>query len=298
MDDIADALYSISPVERDTWVRMAMAIHSELGDAGFELWDTWSRQAESYKAADAKSVWRSAKPRLGGITIASLYHEARQQGWRNDESSHARPSSEDRKQQAEKEAWERERQEQQHARVAEQARHMMESATFETHPYLGRKGFPEMKGLVLDDALLVPMRDVRTGAVQTLQQIWPDGSKKFLPGGRASSCVHRLGRSAERWYCEGYATGLSLQAALRHLYRHSEVVVAFSAQNLAKVAGRGYVVADNDESGAGEEAAKKTGQLYWMPSNVGDDANDVFMKDGVATLANHLREVLYGLKGR
>jgi hypothetical protein len=41
---------------------------------------------------------------------------------------------------------------------------------------------------------------------------------------------------------------------------------------------RGFVVADNDESRAGEEAAKRIGWPYWMPPDVGHDFND-YMQD-------------------
>ena len=49
--------------------------------------------------------------------------------------------------------------------------------------------------------------------------IGPDGSKKFLPRGKASEAVYKIGKGAERYYCEGYATALSVRAALRRLYR-------------------------------------------------------------------------------
>jgi phage/plasmid primase-like uncharacterized protein len=42
-------------------------------------------------------------------------------------------------------------------------------------------------------------------------------------------------RCSERWLVEGYATGLSVRAALRELHREAQVVVCFSAFNLAHV---------------------------------------------------------------
>src|SRR3546814_7594504 len=78
------------------------------------------------------------------------------------------------------------------------------------------------------------------------------------------------------WHCEGYATALSIQAALKRLYRRASVVVCFSASNLAHVAKSlgGRVVADHDESGTGERAARETGLQWCMPPDVGTDAND------------------------
>ena len=174
-----------------------------------------------------------------------------------------------------------------------QAHRMIEEAEYTTHPYLSAKGFPDMLGLVLNEALLVPMRDARTDDLCTLQKIDQGGDKRFLPGGRAGSTVHRLGRSRVRWYCEGYATGLSVRKALQHIYRRDEVVVCFSADNMAKVAhAPGYVVADHDKSDVGRMAALKTGLPYWMPPDVGTDANDFHQRHGVKALADALRGVL------
>jgi putative DNA primase/helicase len=74
-DRIRDALAYIDPSSRDLWVRIGMAIKSELGDDGFEIWNAWSQQDESYNARDARSVWNSIRPD-GGITIGTLFWEA------------------------------------------------------------------------------------------------------------------------------------------------------------------------------------------------------------------------------
>ena len=57
---------------------------------------------------------------------------------------------------------------------------MLNKSTTTHHEYLKRKGFPLLKGYVLDGDLLIPMRidDKLVG----LQQIKPDGTKKFLFG--------------------------------------------------------------------------------------------------------------------
>ena len=299
-DTLTSALYSIPADDRETWVQMGMAIKSELGDSGFDLWDIWSRQSLAYKERDAKVAWRSFKfvgPSGRTVTIGSLYHEARLNGWGGTFEGNPRVTTTVNTRRAEREAQELKRAEERTRKAAALARDMLLRATVDHHPYLERKGFPEMGGLVLDDHLLVPMHHFRDYNIQTLQTITPDGAKKFLPGGRASQAVYKLGRGQERWYCEGYATALSVQAALRHLYRESssQVWVCFSAANLAKVTGRsGYVIADHDESGTGEKYAKKTGVPYWMPSEVGTDANDYFVKYGVEALAEELRGMLNG----
>jgi hypothetical protein len=78
------------------------------------------------------------------------------------------------------------------------------------------------------------------------------------------------------------------------------VVVCFSAGNIPVVAAQyrsGFVVADHDESRAGEKAAVKTGLPWWMPPEIGD-ANDFHLARGIRPLAdalNGLRRVRQGL---
>lgn len=46
---IREALDCIPADERKQWLRTGMVIKSGLGEDGFELWDEWSRRAESYR---------------------------------------------------------------------------------------------------------------------------------------------------------------------------------------------------------------------------------------------------------
>ena len=180
--------------------------------------------------------------------------------------------------------------------AAEKAGNLIARAKLDVHTYLARKGFPERKMLVLGETLLVPMRPIDDyQRIASVQMIRPDGGKRFLKGGRASSCVYHLGLgSSEQWWCEGLATGLSILAALRLLSRRARVTVCFSALNLARAARRGIVIADHDEkSGAGEKAARATGLRWWMPPEPGD-ANDFHQKYGLKVLADELRRVLVG----
>ena len=236
--NLESALYAIPAHDRDIWVRMAMAVKAALGDDGFAVWDKWSQQANSYASRDARSVWRSVRPN-GGITVGSLYAEAKANGWEG-EPVNPRPTPAERRRraaQAAQAARERQETERRHKEAGKRAEQMIEAATLERHPYLAAKGFPTHQGLALNGALLVPMRDFRSGRLLTLQLIQLDGSKKFLAGGRAKGAAYRLGSHQTRWYCEGYATGLSIAAALRtYLYRRDQVVVCFSAGNLAYVA--------------------------------------------------------------
>lgn len=284
---IQDALYAIpADVPRDDWWRMAAALKTECGDPAFDLFDTWSAQAASYKPASVKSTWRSVKP--GHISIGSLYHMAEQHGWRGEraESKPATPKrdyrAEERKQQI---AWQK---------ATQEAQEMISAASFESHPYLVSKGFPEHQGFVLNGELLLPMRDICTGKLNSLQRIKSDGSKKFLFGGRAKGSVFQHGRGSEVFLVEGYATALSLLEALRALYRQATVIVCYSAQNIPVVAQtRGhYVVADNDslKTGTGEREAVKTGLPWWMPPVPGD-ANDYHQSEGLDALKEAVRNL-------
>ena len=53
---IREALPFIDASDRETWIRMGMAIKSELADTGFDLWEAWSLQAESFNTKDARDV--------------------------------------------------------------------------------------------------------------------------------------------------------------------------------------------------------------------------------------------------
>lgn len=76
---IAHALSFVDAHDRDRWVQMGMAVKSEMGDDGFELWRDWSAKAPSYNKKAAIATWKSFKAN-GGVTIASLFHEAKAGG--------------------------------------------------------------------------------------------------------------------------------------------------------------------------------------------------------------------------
>ncbi len=67
--------------DRDTWITVGMALKSELGDSGFSLFDEWSKGADNYNSKSVISVWRSF--RGGGVSIGSLVHLAKENGWRS-----------------------------------------------------------------------------------------------------------------------------------------------------------------------------------------------------------------------
>lgn len=184
------------------------------------------------------------------------------------------------------------------AEAASLASSIVNRCSTSSHPYLARKGFPNEIGLVdVDGRLVVPMRYMRAyKRINSVQWIDDAGGKLFLPGGAAKGAVLMLGAGLEHWLCEGYATGLSIRAALGHLHRQARVVVCFSAGNMVHVAsqmpGAKYVVADNDKSGTGERAAVATGLPWSMPPDVGMDANDYHQAAGIRALAELMRRVV------
>jgi len=160
------------------------------------------------------------------------------------------------------------------------------------HDYLHLKGFPDLEGLVLEESLLVPMRNVVTNNLQGYQRIYWDAEtrkweKKMLLGMQARNAVLWMGdrKAEEVWLCEGYATGLSILHALRSAGLKASVVVCFSASNMVAVAdqikGQRFIFADNDESKTGEKSAIQTELPWTMADTVGFDANDLHKKSGL-----------------
>ncbi|MGF6609233.1 putative DNA primase/helicase [Paraburkholderia sp. WSM4175] len=83
VDETARARAALAVIPADeygTWVDMAFALKNGFGDAGFELWDEWSRTAGNYNERAARTTWRSVKE-SGGKTLASLFWLARQHGF-------------------------------------------------------------------------------------------------------------------------------------------------------------------------------------------------------------------------
>lgn len=100
------------------------------------------------------------------------------------------------------------------------------------HPYCNAKGIqPYGLRTECDCTLLVPMRD-ENGVLHSLQAIAPDGTKRFMAGGRVRGCFHLVGVPAVALVvCEGVATAHSI-----HECAGLAVAAAFSAGNLETVA--------------------------------------------------------------
>lgn len=302
------ALTFLSSDDRDFWVKIGMAIKSEFGEDGFDIWDSWSQNSESYNEKSARSVWRSING-AGKISIGTLFHEAAARGWRDNgehrgpltaqeiQAKHLSKVARDMAAEAEEA-----RKRRGYAVAADLSQKLIDACVMETHYYLNSKGLPDTSGLVADGVLVIPMRNLETNQLQGAQTIeWIAGErrweKKMVFGMRAKGAVLRLGhkRAKETFLVEGYATGLSVEMALRRLRLDASVLICFSDSNLAHVAamltGRAFVFADNDVSGAGEKAAKKTEFPYAMSDTVGEDANDYHQRAGLMALCKKIMDV-------
>jgi len=168
----------------------------------------------------------------------------------------------------------------------------LKASRVKRHPYLTAKKVSAHGIRQSGDSLLIPLFDA-DDALHSLQSIGPDGTKKFLPGGRVTGCFHLIGEprgAAAVLVCEGYATGATLHEATG-----MPVVVAFSAGNLRPVSlalratypdVRLIICADNDAKTEGNpgvekatEAALAVGGLLAVPPVAGD-FNDYCMSEG------------------
>ena len=263
IDRIREALQFIDPSDRDTWWRMGMAIKSELADTGFDLWEAWSLQAESFNTKDARDVWKSI--RAGGkVTIGTLFYEAKANGWRDD-GMQQKPTPEElaerRRIAAERAAQEEAEIARERADTAKKAAAILKAATEAKadHPYLSRKrvspvatlreidagaaaailGYPPKSGgdLLAGRLLVVPVK--QGDGISTLELIDGDKRKAALAG-RGSKvggywASERLpdgdGAGLTLLIGEGVATGLSASQATGH-----PAIAALSSGNLPAVA--------------------------------------------------------------
>ena len=177
---------------------------------------------------------------------------------------------------------------------------MLNESGYRTHAYLEAKGFPDEQGSVLNienkPVLLIPMRMGKS--LVGVQQIWEDGTKKFLYGQRTSGSTFTFDNKGLNIVCEGYATALSVRAAMKQLKRRYTIHVCFSAGNMVRVAEgleQGLVIADNDESGTGQKAAEEIGWPVWMSDRVGEDANDTHRRIGLFEFSQSLTQSMFDI---
>ena len=331
--DIArSALFSIDPnIPRREWAIIACAWFDVAGWEGEDDFVDWSSGGESFVKRDAHATYRwASKPSSGkAVGGGTLFWTAEKHGFVRPESD--KTITKEERQRIGRERYlrrqenhkRRRKAEKRERRVAKGVAAMLNRAEFEHHPYLVAKGFPSERGFVLNNELLIPMID-GSGRVWSLQRIDPDGNKLYLSGGRASGMRLNMGSiEGRKWFCEGYATALSIRTALRIRRIPDTVVMCFSSDGIVKVSKGckdGVVVADHDwwrcgnracahrwdgvwpqeacpqcgnislTAPAGEKSARDAALPWWMPPAAGDDANDFHQQHGTGKLGDVLRD--------
>lgn len=233
------ALRVIPSDDRDVWWRMGMALKSEFGEDGLELFVDWSERGKTFDLGALKSSWKGFDA-AGAVTIGSLIAEAKKYGFNPKDFAPVPPLSKSDRARLKKEREEREHEaaaelEVKHEAAAVDAAQVWAGASDTgDSPYLARKGVHAYGLRFLPrGVLLVPLRD-GAGKLWNVQRIVAKGDKRFPAGGRVSGCFHVLGDMASSaWVliAEGYATAATLHAATGYA-----VVVAFNEVNLRHVA--------------------------------------------------------------
>ena len=189
-ETIRAALECIPPdMPRDEWARVAMALKSELGEAGFELFDAWSARGETYNAKAARDTWKSIKAG-GAVGVGTLFHLAAQHGYKPSEPASApkptpaemQASAKARAERIARDIGEREARQREAAELA--AQRWAQASAEGASPYLVRKGV-QGYGVryVPGGGLLVPMRNAagELGNVQSIAAERPgDGGPEKL----------------------------------------------------------------------------------------------------------------------
>lgn len=173
------------------------------------------------------------------------------------------------------------------AKAAKECRAKWEAAPECTrHPYLDKKHLDGTYGVRIHrDTILLPMYD-KDGNLVSLQSIDGSGNKRYHKNGTCKGSYWQVGSGAPAYLAEGFATAASVYEATG-----KTCLIAYSAGNIGNIATL-YpgvtVVADNDESGTGEKAAKASGLPYVVIPEIGKDANDYASEHGRQALRDLL----------
>lgn len=264
---------------REEWARLLMAAKSEFGDAAKGIMQDWSATASNYKPADFMATWKSIKP-SGGVTIATLVHEAKQNGYRFapiSQEDKRRLQAEQRKREAarkQNEAQAALEREQLQREAKEHAIKLLRERAVRANPdhaYFVKKGIATDVRLLepiyqFANTLIVPVYELgpkRSFELCSLQYIDENGGKFFLKNGKTKGAFYPIrfnGHIATIVICEGFATGVTLATRYEPF---AEVVCAFNARNLLPVArefkrryplARMIIAGDNDR-----QTERKTG---------------------------------------
>ncbi|MDI9637936.1 DUF3987 domain-containing protein [Geitlerinema splendidum] len=181
-------------------------------------------------------------------------------------------------------------------------------------PYLLQKKVDPFGTRFWKDYLIVPLRDV-FGKMWSLQWIGPEGTKRFLVGGRKKGCFHHLGKLEDGQpilITEGYATGSSVYMATQ-----ATTVITFDAGNLEPVIEELkkiypksplLIAGDNDcwrDVNVGQEKAKDAAQKHGgsvvfpqfkNTETHPTDFNDLHVLEGLTAVKEQLKQACQPLQ--
>jgi len=86
-DRVRSALRVISPDDRDNWLKVGMALHTDaqlLGGsaAAYEIWTEWSRSSVKFDERDQRKTWEGFPRRVGPkVHLGTVFYRAKQNGW-------------------------------------------------------------------------------------------------------------------------------------------------------------------------------------------------------------------------
>lgn len=302
-DAIRTALSFVPSHDREVWLNMGMAVQSELGDAGFDIWDEWSSQDATYNPRATNAVWKGFDTG-GGIGIGTLYFEAQQHGFKFDGT--IQQQAPDPAKLAERQRQQRKAEAARHAKADQAAKQSIiiwNKAQPGDHAYCTNKHIEPLSSRVQfahvaeckswfwttnDDGdlveligklLLLPLYNTG-GEIRGLQAIDEDGRKSLIKGlGKQGLFIPLTGGKISADYtgklyiAEGFSTAATLRQATSH-----PVVAAIDAGNLIHVAlawrqkllnAEIIIGGDLDKSGTGQrkayEAALTVGGVLALP---------------------------------
>ncbi|MGE6480754.1 bifunctional DNA primase/polymerase [Psychrobacter namhaensis] len=94
--DVLEALPFISSDDRDTWLRVGMALFSANDKRAYEMWCNWSAGSDKYDHDDQYRVWRSFRHKgLDSVDVPTIFHMAQDSGWINTKSGASLSSAQD-----------------------------------------------------------------------------------------------------------------------------------------------------------------------------------------------------------
>lgn len=241
-EEVEILLGMISGDDYDTWIKVAMAVNTELGDAGFHLWMNWSQTYR--KDQSERSLLKKYNSfNKDGVSAGTLFHLAgpnsrqamKEKATIVDDITRARMTQARQKRYEENLEMEASRKIERR-RSADQITNQWDNAErlqgdADSHPYLVLKQVKahgirrgefmmnnaEGKINTFSDALVIPLRDISNN-IRSAQIIFEDRNggfcKLYATGSLRAGCFHKIqGNDAVTIFCEGYATGASIHEA-------------------------------------------------------------------------------------